>query len=87
MLGTALARAAEAPGSGWHWGQEAHHASLPRGERVRVETAGNVVAHDAHDDRNIPASGDEVSAKIMDKFSQNRSAILLLEAERNKEKE
>ena len=42
MLGTALARAAEAPGSGWHWGQEAHHASLPRGERVRVETAGTL---------------------------------------------
>ena len=42
MLGTALARAAEAPGSGWHWGQEAHHASLPRGERVRVGTAGTL---------------------------------------------
>ena len=31
MLGTALARADEAPGGGWHWGAEAHHAELPRG--------------------------------------------------------
>ncbi|GAA0301008.1 GuaB3 family IMP dehydrogenase-related protein [Kineococcus aurantiacus] len=38
MLGAALARATEAPGRGWHWGPEAHHAVLPRGERVRVGT-------------------------------------------------
>ena len=36
MLGAALARAEEAPGNGYHWGSEAHHASLPRGERVQV---------------------------------------------------
>ena len=36
MLGAALARAKEAPGAGFHWGSEAHHASLPRGERVHV---------------------------------------------------
>jgi len=36
MLGAALARAAEAPGAGFHWGSEAHHAFLPRGERVQV---------------------------------------------------
>ncbi len=35
MLGSALARASEAPGRGWHWGPEAHHPDLPRGERVR----------------------------------------------------
>ena len=40
MLGTALARAEEAPGRGWHWGAEAHHKSLPRGERVQVGTVG-----------------------------------------------
>ena len=39
MLGTALARAAEAPGGGFHWGAEAHHSQLPRGHRVEV---GNV---------------------------------------------
>ncbi|GAB3529651.1 GuaB3 family IMP dehydrogenase-related protein [Arthrobacter monumenti] len=40
MLGSALARAEEAPGQGWHWGQEAHHDQLPRGDRVRLETVG-----------------------------------------------
>ncbi|WP_207552319.1 IMP dehydrogenase, partial [Mycobacteroides abscessus] len=38
MLGTALARAAEAPGGGFHWGAEAHHPELPRGRRVEVGT-------------------------------------------------
>ncbi|GLK17089.1 MULTISPECIES: GuaB3 family IMP dehydrogenase-related protein [Herbiconiux] len=36
MLGSALARASDAPGAGWHWGAEAHHAQLPRGQRVHV---------------------------------------------------
>jgi IMP dehydrogenase len=36
MLGTVLARAAEAPGHGWHWGQEAVSEKLPRGNRVWV---------------------------------------------------
>lgn len=36
MLGAALARATDAPGGGWHWGAEAHHQKLPRGQRVRV---------------------------------------------------
>ena len=31
-----LARATEAPGGGWHWGAEAHHSELPRGNRVEV---------------------------------------------------
>ncbi|MCG7421336.1 GuaB3 family IMP dehydrogenase-related protein [Micrococcus sp. ACRRV] len=35
-LGTALARATEAPGRGWHWGLEAAHPELPRGHRTRV---------------------------------------------------
>ncbi|MGY4719769.1 GuaB3 family IMP dehydrogenase-related protein [Naumannella cuiyingiana] len=34
MVGSPLARAEEAPGRGWHWGAEAWHAELPRGERV-----------------------------------------------------
>src|SRR5690606_17558123 len=41
-LGAALARAQEAPGRGWHWGPEAHHPQLPRGERVRVGTVGTL---------------------------------------------
>ncbi|MGW6129374.1 GuaB3 family IMP dehydrogenase-related protein [Cellulomonas sp. NPDC055163] len=42
MLGAALARATEAPGQGWHWGPEAHHPELPRGERVRVGSSGTL---------------------------------------------
>ncbi|RYV52184.1 GuaB3 family IMP dehydrogenase-related protein [Pengzhenrongella frigida] len=42
MLGAALARATEAPGRGWHWGSEAHHPELPRGERVEVGSAGSL---------------------------------------------
>lgn len=42
MVGAALARAEEAPGRGWHWGPEAHHPQLPRGERVHVGTAGTL---------------------------------------------
>ncbi len=38
MLGAALARAVEAPGRGWHWGREAYHPEVPRGERVHVGT-------------------------------------------------
>ncbi|GEP26767.1 GuaB3 family IMP dehydrogenase-related protein [Cryobacterium sp. TMS1-20-1] len=38
MLGTALARATDAPGGGFHWGAEAHHPQLPRGKRVEVGT-------------------------------------------------
>ncbi len=42
MIGAALARAVEAPGRGWHWGPEAHHQVLPRGERVEVGTSGTL---------------------------------------------
>ena len=38
MLGSTLARATDAPGGGWHWGAEAHHGELPRGNRVEVGT-------------------------------------------------
>src|SRR4051812_22414417 len=36
MLGAALARASDAPGGGFHWGPEAHHQLLPRGERIAL---------------------------------------------------
>ncbi|WP_296632158.1 GuaB3 family IMP dehydrogenase-related protein [Rhodoluna sp.] len=42
MLGTVLARAEEAPGQGWHWGQEAFNKELPRGHRVHVGTSGTL---------------------------------------------
>ncbi len=42
MLGVALARATDAPGRGYHWGAEAHHAKLPRGKRVAVDGVGTL---------------------------------------------
>jgi IMP dehydrogenase len=42
MMGSPLAKATEAPGLGWHWGSEAHHNELPRGERVEVGTVGSL---------------------------------------------
>ena len=42
MMGSPLARAVEAPGKGWHWGAEAHHSELPRGDRVHVGTVGTL---------------------------------------------
>lgn len=42
MMGSPLAKAVESPGLGWHWGSEAHHPELPRGERVNVGTVGTL---------------------------------------------
>jgi IMP dehydrogenase len=42
MMGSPLAKSVEAPGLGWHWGSEAHHPVLPRGERVNVGTVGTL---------------------------------------------
>lgn len=42
MMGSPLAKAVESPGLGWHWGSEAHHQELPRGERVNVGTVGTL---------------------------------------------
>jgi IMP dehydrogenase len=42
MVGSAFARATEAPGNGCHWGMATPHANLPRGTRVRVGTTGTL---------------------------------------------
>ena len=42
MVGSPFARAAEAPGRGYHWGSESHHPDLPRGTRVQVGTVGTL---------------------------------------------
>ncbi len=42
MVGSPLARAIDAPGQGFHWGSEAVHAELPRGERVEMERVGTL---------------------------------------------
>jgi len=40
MLGSVLARASDAPGGGAHWGAEAWHAALPRGQRNALDQVG-----------------------------------------------
>ena len=42
MVGSAFARAQEAPGRGFHWGMATSHANLPRGTRVHVKTTGTL---------------------------------------------
>jgi IMP dehydrogenase len=42
MMGSSLARAAEAPGRGWHWGHASHHPVLPRGTRIHTEPVGTL---------------------------------------------
>ena len=42
MIGSPLARATDAPGKGFHWGAEAHHPDLPRGQRVEFEAVGTL---------------------------------------------
>ncbi len=42
MVGSAFAKANEAPGKGNHWGMATPHANLPRGTRIRVGTTGSL---------------------------------------------
>jgi IMP dehydrogenase len=42
MIGSPLARAAEAPGRGTNWGMAAPSPTLPRGTRIRVGTVGSL---------------------------------------------
>ncbi len=42
MVGSAFARAKEAPGGGFHWGMATPHHNLPRGTRIRVGTTGTL---------------------------------------------
>jgi IMP dehydrogenase len=42
MVGSVFARATDAPGRGAHWGAEAWHPHLPRGERHRMDTVGTL---------------------------------------------
>ena len=42
MVGSPLARATDAPGRGFHWGGEAHHPDLPRGQRVEFGAVGTM---------------------------------------------
>jgi len=42
MVGSAFARAKEAPGRGYHWGMATSHVNLPRGTRIYVGTSGTL---------------------------------------------
>jgi IMP dehydrogenase len=42
MVGSAFARAHEAPGKGNHWGMATPHANLPRGTRIKVGVTGSL---------------------------------------------
>ncbi len=42
MVGSIFARATDAPGHGAHWGAEAWHRHLPRGERNQMEMVGTL---------------------------------------------
>ena len=42
MVGSAFARAKEAPGKGNHWGMATPHANLPRGTRIKVGVTGSL---------------------------------------------
>lgn len=42
MMGSPLARAADAPGRGYHWGMEAVHQKLPRGKRMNLGAVGSI---------------------------------------------
>ncbi|MEH2420052.1 MAG: GuaB3 family IMP dehydrogenase-related protein [Nostoc sp.] len=42
MIGSPFARAAEAPGQGYHWGMATPSPVLPRGTRIRVATTGSL---------------------------------------------
>lgn len=42
MVGSAFAKAEEAPGRGNHWGMATPHANLPRGTRIKVGVTGSL---------------------------------------------
>jgi len=42
MIGSAFARAKEAPGKGYHWGMATSHENLPRGTRIKVGVTGSI---------------------------------------------
>jgi IMP dehydrogenase len=42
MVGSAFAKAQEAPGRGNHWGMATPHANLPRGTRIKIGVSGSL---------------------------------------------
>jgi IMP dehydrogenase len=70
MLGSPLARAAEAPGRGVNWGMAAPSPVLPRGTRIKVGTAGPLELI-----LNGPASVTDGSQNLMGALRQSMAAL------------
>ena len=70
MLGSPLARAAEAPGRGVNWGMAAPSPVLPRGTRIKVGTAGPLAQI-----LNGPASVTDGSQNLMGALRQSMAAL------------
>ncbi len=70
MLGSPLARAAEAPGHGVNWGMAAPSPVLPRGTRIRVGTVGSL-----EQILNGPATVTDGSQNLMGALRQSMAAL------------
>ncbi|HEX7948932.1 MAG TPA: GuaB3 family IMP dehydrogenase-related protein [Candidatus Limnocylindrales bacterium] len=70
MLGSPLARAAEAPGRGVNWGMAAPSPVLPRGTRIKVGTAGPLAQI-----LNGPAAVTDGSQNLMGALRQSMAAL------------
>ena len=70
MLGSPLARAAEAPGRGVNWGMAAPSPVLPRGTRIKVGTAGPLAQI-----LNGPATVTDGSQNLMGALRQSMAAL------------
>lgn len=70
MLGSPLARAAEAPGKGVNWGMAAPSPVLPRGTRIKVGTIGSL-----EQILNGPATVTDGSQNLMGALRQSMAAL------------
>jgi IMP dehydrogenase len=70
MLGSPLARAAEAPGRGTNWGMAAPSPTLPRGTRINVRTVGPLEKI-----LNGPAGVTDGSENLMGALRQSMAAL------------
>ena len=70
MMGTALAKADEAPGGGWHWGRTIAHPDLPQGVVVEVGNAGTL-----EQILNGPALGGEGDTNVVGSLRQSMATL------------
>ncbi|MCG3206048.1 MAG: putative oxidoreductase [Elusimicrobia bacterium] len=70
MVGSAFARAKEAPGGGFHWGMATPHVNLPRGTRIRVGTTGSL-----EEIMNGPARTDDGTQNLVGALRTSMGAV------------